>query len=253
MKKRFLVMAMASVALVSCVSEDVSDVKQKDEKVKIAFESPVLYNNVDSRAVVYGEIGTHTYGGINYSYPREENFIIYAVTHDSDFAGWSAATLADFNTKSISYDEDVDGWAPKSGGKFYYWENGKKMSFAACSPADLQQDNWSGQDKRIYDAEGLTITDFEVPANAAEHFDLLFSTRVCNQTSANMNHSASYYSGIPIQFQHALSSIRFSIANTSTENVVLTGISLKNVIIMNKECKFNKEEVFDECCLITFN
>ena len=34
MKKRFLVMAMAGVALAGCVSEDVSDVKQKDEKVK---------------------------------------------------------------------------------------------------------------------------------------------------------------------------------------------------------------------------
>ena len=44
-----------------------------------------------------------------------------------------------------------------------------------------------------------------------------------------MNQSASYYSGIPIQFQHALTSVRFSIANSSDETVVLTGVTVNGV------------------------
>lgn len=229
MKKVLLLTAVASVAFASCVKDEASNL-EKQVNQKITFDSPVLYGNVNSRANVQGEVGTHTYGGINYSYPREENFMIYAVSHTGDFAGWNSATVAAFNNTSISYDDQVDGWAPKTaGGGYYYWENGKKMTFAASSPTDLEQTNWGSEDKRSYGATGLIITDFEVPANASHQYDLLFSTRSCNNTSANMDHSASYYSGIPVAFQHALSSIRFSIRNTSPETVVLTGITLKGV------------------------
>lgn len=228
MKKTLLFTAIASVALVGCVNEDLANPAGQG-KQKITFDAPVLYSNQDGRANVYGEIGNHSYGGQTYSYPKEENFMIYAVSHEGDFAGWDNATPAAFNATEISYDLNVDGWAPKNGDNYYYWENGKKMSFAACSPADLEQTNWGGADKRTYDASGLTITDFEVSANAETQFDLLFSSRVCNQTSANMSHSASYYSGIPIKFQHALTSVRFSIRNTSPETVVLTGIELSGV------------------------
>ena len=48
-----------------------------------------------------------------------------------------------------------------------------------------------------------------------------------------MDHGASYYSGIPIVFRHALSSIRFSISNQTfpDHEIVLTGITLKGDII----------------------
>lgn len=228
MKKALFLTAIASVALVSCVNDESAKLDEQ-ARTKIAFDSPVLYGNENSRANVYGEIGSHVYGGQTYSYPREENFVIYAVSHEGDFKGWVNATAAAFNATAISFDSDVDGWAPKtSTDGYYYWESGKKMSFAATSPAELEQTNWP-QDNRTYGATGLTITDFEVSADAAKQYDLLFSTRVCNQTSADMLQSASYYSGIPIKFQHALSSIRFSIANSSPETVVLTGITLEGV------------------------
>lgn len=229
MKKVLFMTAIANVALAGCVQEEVINPTEQT-KQKITFDSPVLYSNVNTRANVYGEVGSHTYGGQTYSYPHDENFIIYAVSHDGDFTGWENATKAPFDATTIKYDENIDGWAPKTDAdEYYYWESGKKMSFAATSPADLEQENWNNTDKRSYGATGLIIQDFEVNSDASKHFDLLYSTRVCNQTSANMNHAASYYSGIPIQFQHALSSIRFSIANSSTEEVVLTGISLSGV------------------------
>lgn len=229
MKKSLVLMAMAGIALASCVNNEVVDVPQKELK-KITFSSPVMYNNViGSRAEYHGEIGGHLYvdGGVIYSYPRKENFQIFAVEHANDFAGWANATTAEFNNTLVSYDLNVDGWAPKKNGQYYFWDTTKKMSFAACSPADLQQaQNWNG---RKYDATGLTLTNFKVPEDASKQYDLLFSKRAVNMTKENMNHDASYYSGVPIQFMHALSSIRFSISNKSEYNVVLKKISLLGV------------------------
>lgn len=231
MRTKHLLALLAGVALVGCVTEMEYEVNPQDEQTKIAFSSPVMYdNNVGTRANYHGEIGGHQYtdGGTVYSYPRTEDFQIYAVEHTGNFAGWAAATAAGFNNTAISYDPNLDGWAPKSNGLYYFWPGGEqKMSFAACSPADLDQAaDWNG---RAYAADGLTLTNFKVPANSAEQFDLMFSKRIVNQTSQNMGHSANYYSGIPIQFQHALSSIRFSISNTSAYTVVLTKITLYGV------------------------
>lgn len=234
MKKRLVLMALAGVALVSCVNDEVADISQKQEQAKstkIVFESPVMYDNsTGSRANYHGEVGGHQYtnGGIIYSYPKEENFHIFAVKHTGDFAGWATAENALFNDKSVSYDQSVDGWAPKKDdGQYYFWDNDKKISFAACSPADLQQaDGWTG---KSYGAAGLKLENFIIPAKAAEQFDLMFSQRAVNKHKGDMNHGAEYYSGLPIQFQHALSSIRFSISNKSTYDVVLKKISVYGV------------------------
>lgn len=225
MKKSLVLVAMAGVALASCVN-DVAEVAQNDQKkVKIAFESPVLYNNAESRANVFGEISSETVEG-NYSYPKAENFVIYAVSHEGDFAGWESAAAALFNGQAISYDNSVDGWAPKDEKQdYYYWEDGKKMSFAAYSPAVLDVEGCTPS----YGATGLSLKGFAVNDNPAKQYDLMFSRRSVNNTSANMQHGAENYSGIPIQFQHALSSIRFSLRNTSSAVVKLTGITLEGL------------------------
>ena len=99
------------------------------------------------------------------------------------------------------------------------------MSFAASSPANL---NVNGVN-RTYGKNGVTISDFEVNADPANQYDLLFSAREINKTDEDMRHEASYYSGIPLKFYHALSSIRFSLSNTSSALVKLTGIKLVGV------------------------
>ena len=248
MKKRLVLMALAGVALAGCVNDEVADISQKQEQAKstkIVFESPVMYDNsTGSRANYHGEVGGHQYtnGGIIYSYPKEENFQIFAVKHNGDFAGWATAEKALFNDKSVSYDLTVDGWAPKKDdGQFYFWDNDKKISFAACSPADLQQaDGWRG---RSYDAQGLKLENFTIPADAAQQFDLMFSERAVNKHKGDMNHGAEYYSGLPIKFQHALSSIRFSISNKSTYDVVLKKNSVYGV---NSEGTFQENLREDE-------
>lgn len=247
MKKVLFLTAIASVALVSCVSEEVTNPAEQ-AKAKITFDSPLMYSNENSRAEVYGEI---TNDG-TYSYPKAEKFVIYAVGHEADFTTWKAEDQTDFHGQTLSYDVMVDGWAPRTDNNgYYYWTQGKKMTYAACSPADLEQENWSGVDNRSYGPEGLIITDFEVNADAAKHFDLMFSAREFNKTSADMSHDASYYSGIPIKFQHALSSIRFSIANelaapSEEEAHLKTELVLKKVTMSGVKYKGTFNEDIEE-------
>lgn len=224
MKKNALFMLFAGTVLASCVSEDLNVNPQSQGSAKLTFDSPVMYHNGGTRANYRGEIGSHSYEGSStiYSYPKEEDFVIYAVQHDAAFSGWSNATPHEINNTPIKYDQSVDGWAPKNAeNDYYYWPEGF-MSFAAASPADLEVANA----QRAYGDAGLTITDFEILNDASKHYDLLFSTRTIDKTSADMAHGASYYSGIPIQFQHALSSVRFSIKNETDAEVVLKEIKV---------------------------
>ena len=229
MKTRFFLAALAGVALASCVTDKEYDVSAQNENVKIGFNSPVMYNN-NTRAVYHGEIGNHQYtqGGTIYSYPQEEQFRVYAVQHAGSFAGWEAENAQVFeglNGSVVTYNSSLDGWATAAD---YFWPAGKAVSFAAVSPADLEQgDDWNGS--VTYDENGLTIENFKVPNSPDKHFDLMFSKRALNQTASSMNHGASYYSGVPIQFQHALSSIHFSLRNDTDSKVVLKKISLYGV------------------------
>lgn len=248
MKKRFLVMAMAGVALASCVN-DVADVAQNQEqkKVKIAFDSPMTMTNAESRANYYGEIGNIQYsdGGSTYTYPRAEDFRIFAIEHAGLYAGgWinSSNQIAfDFNDEAISFDTELDGWAPlkkdvPETDKYYYWPSDAYLSFAAVSPANMEQENSFSYN---YGATGLTLDNFVVPSasvtvtvtgvgenikeevtNDYHQFDLLFSKRALNCTSDDMVQAAGKYSGIPIHFQHALSSIRFSLDKENVEQSV---------------------------------
>lgn len=226
MKKNLFFFLVAGMAFASCVSDETVGEQGVKEPAKLTFSSPLMQSNGGTRAKYYGEIGNHMYPGSStiYHYPKDEEFEIYAVQHNGDFTGWTSATAHEINGKTVKYDLNVDGWAPKTdGGGYYYWPAGK-MSFAASSPADLE----CGA-TRTYGADGVTIENFEVNADAEKHYDLLYSNRTLNQTAELMKDAASYYSGIPIDFKHALSSVRFSIKNESEANVFLTSIKVYGV------------------------
>lgn len=232
MRTKLFLAALAGVALASCVTDKEYLPNPQDEKAVISFSSPVMYdNNVGTRAGYYGEIGSHQYtqGGTTYSYPRAESFFIFAKRHIDDFAGWENAANENsaINNTVASYDSSVDGWVPyknNSQDPYYYWPAGKKLSFAAYSPADLEQSCTTS-----YGATGLQINGFKVSADEAKQFDLMFSKRSVNKTRDDMVHGADYYSGVPIEFQHALTSIHFSLKNESNVTVKLKRISLYGV------------------------
>ena len=227
MKKHLFLVALAGVALAGCVKNDVEAPATKD--VKIGFASPVLYSNVNTRANVYGEIGSHKYEGTEtiYTYPREEKFQVFAVEHAGNLTTWDAASPTDFNATAISYNRSLDAWAPlKADGGFYYWPDGMFLSFAAMSPAELDVTGATTS----YSSEGLTITNFVIADDPAKQYDLLYSDRSINKTATDMkDYGAQYYGGIPIMFKHALSSIHFSLKTDATETVTLLSIQLKNV------------------------
>ena len=227
MKKHLFFVALAGVALASCVKNEVEAPATK--QVKIGFASPVLYSNVDTKAEVYGEIGSHKYDGTEtvYTYPREEKFKIFAVEHIGDLTSWADATPTGFNEQDIAWDNRLDAWVPRtSTGGYYYWPDNAKLSFAAMSPAELDIDAATVD----YGATGLTVDNFVIADDPAKQYDLLYSERAVNKEStSNGVDGAGYYSGIPITFKHALSSIHFSLkTDVTSETVSLVGITLKN-------------------------
>ena len=235
MKAKLLCPILAGIALVGCVKEEMLNHNTKVEQ-KIAFEAPLLYDNVESKAPVPGEIN----GTI---YPAAEKFIIYAAQHSGDFVSWPAETtnlpvgstgngLTPFNGQTLERNSTFDAWVPtyeeegadgKTYTRYYYWPIGKKLSFGAMSPAELEC-------TKTYGPEGLTIEGYTVPEIATEQIDVMFAKRLTNQTADNMVSIAGSYSGIQLQFQHALSSIHFSVSKASVEHdVQLTEIKLTNI------------------------
>lgn len=227
MKTKLFLAAIAVIAMTGCVKEEKTGVTGR---TLVTFDSPVTSRNVNTKANVYGEMTDYSYGSqVTYSYPREESFKIFAVQHEGDLTSWASATATDFNGQALEYDNMVDSWAPKKDDNtYYYWPDNVKMSFAAVSPSDMEAVNASVTP--AYAADGLTIADFTVPSDPAKHFDLMFSQRAANKTAANMNHTADAYSGIPLTFQHALTSIHFSLKKDAgvTEDITLMKITLKS-------------------------
>ena len=228
MKKALFATIITSVALVGCVEDEA--LNPQTNKQKVTFATPALYSANDARANVYGPMGNDT---DHTKYPTTEDFVVYAVSYEDAFNGWANGTDADFSGKAVSYDDEVTGWAPKNGDKYFYWENCKKMAFAAYSPADLEQANWGSTNNCSYGSTGLTITNFEVASDRTKQFDLMFSTRTCDHEATPSTANEDGYKGIPILFQHALSSIRFAIKNESTEETV----ALKSIKIMDVNYK----------------
>lgn len=251
MKTKLFLAAIAGLVLAGCVKEERDVLNGDEQRTLITFDSPTTSKNVNTKAVVHGEItGEYKYaGGGSYTYPREESFIIFAVEHTGNLVSWDDAyddgdededEDVGFYGQSISYDQNVDSWAPKDNGKYYYWPDNKQMSFSAVSPAVWDDNvinvitktnpaNLTDTDVS-YGSTGLKIDNFKIPNDPAKQFDLMFSKRAANKTASNMNHSAEIYSGIPLEFQHALSSIHFSVRKDADvhETVVLNTIVLEN-------------------------
>ena len=235
MKKILVLMAMAGVALAGCVN-DVADVAQSKEKQKITFGTPLSYSN-GSRANVAGEI--------NNPYPIKESFTIYATEYlKGSYAGWGQDATG-FNGEPAVYDSNVDGWAPKDGANYYYWTDGYDMAFAACSPHDLGENCGT----KNYNEDGLTITNFIVQDDSKDQYDLMFSKRIYDKNASHLNKAEGEYSGIQLTFQHALSSIHFSILNETllaSESEQHVRVRLKSITISGVHNKGTFTENIDE-------
>lgn len=208
--KKFLAFAtLASVALVGCVNDEKMEMTSGAQK--ISFDTPVM--STQTRAKL-GEIDGTTY-------PTDEDFKVYAIKHSESFTSttWEANDDPYYmNGVTVDYVAAIDGW--KFTGKEYYWpEDGSYLTFAAYSPADA-----SGT--ATYNNNGLNLVDFLVPAATENQYDLMYSDIKSDCTSESMIGN-SEYSGVPIVFNHALSSINFSIIKDESIANVATLHSIK--------------------------
>ena len=210
MKKSLVLMALAGVALASCVN-DVADVAQNEQKkALIGFQSPVIYQNATSRYVA-GEISSTTF-------PKEESFMVAA---RKTAANWEAGDTYWTGFEKVSFVEAQNGWKTSTD---YYWPT-YQLSFVAYSPAELPSTTLAGV---TYTNAGWNFDDFVVPTDQTQKIDLLYSNLITGQTSNGNN--GGYY-GVPVVFNHALSSIHFNVvkAGDVAEEVRLESITIFGV------------------------
>lgn len=213
MKKFLFFAAAASVALVSCVNDETMEMAPVAKKV--SFDAPVF--NTQTRANLYGEMYKDTKGDNLYN--KTEEFVVYAVKHNGTFAStaWGGTTY--MNGVKVSFNNDLNGW--KDATKDWYWpEDGDYLTFGAYSPAEI-----TGTVTKTN--AGLKLTGFEVPATTATQYDLMYSDYKtdCNNGSIT---TVDEYNGVPLTFNHALSSIKFKIK----KNAAITGTAtLKSIKI----------------------
>lgn len=224
MKLRILISVSVLVALFSCTKFEVR-APHIDQK-EVCFNGPIVSNL------------TKATGEISGLYPDTESFGVFCLQHAEEFSGWGAGSIyidgGEFRYKGSLDDEDSDaygGWAGYPGG--YYFPMSGYLSFAAYSPfrahsTDTPQPDGTGSVS--YGAAGLTISDFSIPALPVEQYDLMFSKRIYNmQSSTGVGDG---YEGMDLEFQHALSSIKFNVQKKEAyagDEVKLTGIRLGKV------------------------
>ena len=217
MKKSFLLAAFAGILLAGCTSDEQTEVATSRTDNPIVFNSPIV--NAQTRAVA-GE------QPVNGKYSTSESFHVYGVWSESNLVSWGTATPymnTDVRYREINpTDIKQNYWASD---ETYYWPKVGKLSFAAYSPADC-----SGTIS--YEATGLTIANFEIEGTTDKQYDLMYSERSLNRTNSlqlGSGITATYKSGVDIQFKHALSSIKFQ-AKTS-EYYSNTTIRIKKIEI----------------------
>ncbi len=232
MKKLFFIAAIASVALASCVKNEVAPTAMHQNEVTFV---PVVGNV--TKAPQVGEIGT--------DYSEAESFKINAwyqedavsATFDPTKAvsvymngSETSNLIAKFKTGNV---DDVSAgtvgaWFPYTTDYVsYFWPKNGHLTFSAYSPAEA-----SGTG--AFDATtGLTITDFVVEAAIKDQYDLLFSDRTYNKKSSTESAASSTkYDGVDIKFHHALSSIVVkakTAADYGAGAITITDVKLTNV------------------------
>lgn len=205
MKKTIIISAFAAALLgTGCVSNEVFSPEEK--QVEICFTTPVVGSM--TKAPWYGEIGT--------TYPTSENFTIFGVRHASTYDGWATDNAVSYiNGAEFTYGDTYNdattgayGW--KALNKKYYWPMSGVLSFGGYSPSSAHAaDPGDGTGEFSYNENGVQIADFTVNPNVSKQQDIMYAKRTYNKTT-NAGGNNSIYDGVDIEFEHALSAIKFT-------------------------------------------
>lgn len=202
MKKLFFIAVIASVALAGCFKNDPAP--SVNDQNEITFSTPVVALN--TKTLIDGVL-----------YPTTENFSVYA---------WYNAPMADgdgdlyMNNVEVSYNggADVDTevevadagtWKPNPA---YYWPKNGNLDFRAYSPSSLEDyvESLSGTVSCGL-TTGLEIMKYRVPDELDDQIDILYSDLAENKSASSVV-DGNTYEGVDIKFNHALSAVRFTIA-----------------------------------------
>ena len=222
MKKLFFMSAVVGLTLTSCSQEELN-APLAENNSEITFATPVVGKN--ARAVT--EVGTN--------YGKDYTFGVWAKYNTEASTSWTAGQFyigtdaaADHGVQA-AYKDAVNGWAFATP---YYWPKNGNLSFIAYSPFTAAVSATA-----TVTGEGIQFTNYTV-GDAAD-VDLLFSEVSRNKTKADIN-TVAPYSGIDVQFKHALSSVRFAVK--TKEAYTGTTIKVQNIEILNaySEGDFNQ-------------
>ena len=182
---------MALMVAAGCTKIQTSPMGQSDQE--IVFDAPVI-----SRA-------TRAATEVADDFPTDQSFNVYAYYYENMFTSLSNGQLYMDNVE-VAYSEILNGWDSKTveGGINYYWPTHGTLTFAAYAPT-------TGAGTVSYGESGFTFKDFKVADEPEDQIDLLFSERAYNKTVADQLSDNPFYSGVQLNFMHALSSIMFKV------------------------------------------
>ncbi|MBO5708660.1 MAG: fimbrillin family protein [Bacteroidales bacterium] len=224
MKKLFFIAAIASAAFVSCTKNEVVSFPEQE----ITFAAPVVAPATKSTNEVWN----------NYPQDTKYDFAVWARYYE-DGAGANTGTYTTWDAGKeymkevvVSYGDAT--WKP---GMTYYWPKNGALTFIAYAPAT----------KASYaeaSGTGITFTNYDVTTTVAEQVDLLFSERAYNKKAVDDDTvGGSYetqpgadklydpYKGVHLAFNHALSSVAFTI-RTAEDYSASTTITLNKIELL---------------------
>lgn len=217
MKKSLLFATLVGVALTGCVNDEVAT--DAGTQKEMLFGVPAL--KTQTRANILGEINSTD----AYAANGGESFCVTAWRYKGAYAAgmWSDASWANFfatggevATKAGTY------WTTAT---THYWPGAAyNLLFAAYSPANL---NVTGSSIDVnptitYNATGVTIQNFKVQPNADHQYDLMYS-----DYAYDLNVTQHGGSAVGLKFNHALSSIVFSVSKSQADvHYEITGVEL---------------------------
>ena len=226
----FILIILAGAVLSGCAKTDLVFV-EGDSK-EIVFDAPVP--RVHTKADLVKDL-----------YPENSTFCVFADQHWDTFLN---TETEDFTPYMRGTDEGGEGVEVKHSGvsmtignevfdhywkpdRSYMWPKDGYLTFAAYSPAYVRDHAQISYTQEF----GVGIENYTVDADADNHYDLMFSSRVTDRKKTDMETDLpSPYDGVQIVFEHVLSAIVFHVPadRNYTEwgsNVHMTNLSLHNV------------------------
>lgn len=228
MKKFFFMAATVSVALTSCVKNEI-EVPQTGEDKVITFAEPV--------------VGSLTRGyevGNNYPIAGDYNFAVWAFYYPTTYTGFSNGAIY-MKDVTVGYNTELASWEPTD--VKYYWPKNGTLTFFGYSPATVNATyNEVGQ---------IEFKDYEVSTERTKQVDLMFSEKTYNQykysgsnystdevkgsgtTDQDAATTTDPYTGAHLVFKHALSSVLFNVKTNQDYSADQTVITLKSITLNN--------------------